>query len=162
MYCSGWQKQSFRNTSKKKLRSGSLLVELLCYAWWHILMDKIFKLFSLSTFHTYCLVPHIIPSVESSPVVGNAFTVSCNDWKEGTCANFNDWALKQFDFKEFDSDDEAEVPVHMMKAKDIKFERNDRKELILPPISNYRTVRQKQRVIRAYIGAVYRQSIQYI
>lgn len=106
--------------------------------------------------------PHLIPSVETSPEAGNAFTASCNDWKDGTYSNFNDWALKQFDLKELDSDDEGEVPVHLMKAKDIIFERKKTGEFILPPMSNYKTVRQKQRVVRGYIGAVYRQSIHSI
>jgi hypothetical protein len=57
-----------------------------------------------------------------------------------------------------ESDDEAEVPVHMQKAKDIKFERNKEGEYILPSMSDYGTVRQMQRVIRGYIGAVYRMS----
>jgi hypothetical protein len=95
-------------------------------------------------------------------VTGNAFTISCNDWKEGTYENFKDWALKQFDINPPDSDDEGEVPVQMMKAKDIKFEQKETGELILPPLSNYKTVRQKQRVVRGYIGAVYRQLIHYI
>jgi hypothetical protein len=65
--------------------------------------------------------------------------------------------LKQFEVKEMDSDDNAEVPVDFCKAKDIEFEKNDLGELILPPLSNFRTVRQKQRVVRGYIGAVYRE-----
>jgi hypothetical protein len=105
------------------------------------------------------LAPHLIPSVESSPEVGNAFTVSYSDWKAGTYENFKDWALKQFDVKELDSDDEVEVPVQMMKAKDIRFERSETGEFTLPPMSKYKTVRQKQRVVRGYIGAVYRQLI---
>lgn len=41
------------------------------------------------------------------------------------------------------------------KAKDIEFEKNEIGDCILPPISTYRTVRQKQRVVRGYIGARY-------
>lgn len=55
-----------------------------------------------------------------------------------------------------DSDDEAEIPVHRQKAKHIEFERNDVGDFILPPPSNYRLVRGRQRVVRGYIGAVYR------
>jgi hypothetical protein len=60
--------------------------------------------------------------------------------------------------KESDSDDDAEVPVHCLKAKDIQFVENDDGHFILPPLHNYRTVREKQRVVRGYIGAVYRMS----
>jgi hypothetical protein len=100
--------------------------------------------------------------METTPVVGNAFTTSCNNWKEGTYENFKDWALKQFDVRNSDSDDDGEIPVQMMKAKDIRFEQKETGEFILPPMSNYRTVKQKQRVVRGYIGAVYRQSIYFI
>ena len=94
--------------------------------------------------------------METSPLIGNSFANSCPDWREGTYENFKDWALKQFGMQEPDSDDEVEVPVQMQKAKDIKFNKNIRGEFILPPISNYKTIRQKQRVVRGYIGAVYR------
>ena len=53
------------------------------------------------------------------------------------------------------SDDEGEVPVHLQKAKNLQFEKNTRGDFVLPPLSNYRTVREKQRVVRGYIGAVY-------
>jgi hypothetical protein len=46
----------------------------------------------------------------------------------------------------------------MQKAKDIKFQKNEEGEYILPDMSNYRTIRQKQRFIRGYIGAIYRMS----
>jgi hypothetical protein len=95
-------------------------------------------------------------SMESAPLVGNSFTKACPDWREGTYENFKDWALKQFGLKEFDPDDNVEVPVHYQKAKDIEFEKNRRGEFILPPMSNYKTIRQKQRVVRGYIGAAYR------
>lgn len=100
--------------------------------------------------------------METTPVVGNAFTTSCSNWKEGTYENFKDWALKQFDVRDSDSDDEVEIPVQMMKAKDIRFEQKETGEFILPPMSNYKTVKQKQRVVRGYIGAVYRQSVNFI
>jgi hypothetical protein len=100
--------------------------------------------------------------MESSPKVGNTFTNSCAHWKTGTYENFQDWAVRQFGMEDLESDDEAEVPVHMQKAKDIVFERNGSGEFVLPPMDNYKTVRQKQRVIRGYIGAVYRKFICFI
>ena len=57
--------------------------------------------------------------------------------------------------EEVDSEDNGDVPVDFQRAKDIEFKKNERGEFILPPISTYDTVRQKQRVVRAYIGAVY-------
>jgi hypothetical protein len=121
------------------------------------MMEKTFTPFSWSMNLPYLHASYLISSVESSPLVGaNNFTSSTPDWREGTYENFKDWASKQFGTKEFDSDDEAEVPVHMTKAKLIPFERNKRGDLILPPMTDYKTVRQKQRVIRGYIGAVYR------
>ena len=41
------------------------------------------------------------------------------------------------------------------KAKDISFKRNESGKLILPPMTEYRKVHQKQRVVHAYAGAVY-------
>lgn len=96
-------------------------------------------------------------SVETSPLIGNTFTNSYQDWKEGTYDNFNNWALKQFGINELDSDEENEIPVHFQKAKDIEFETNRAGYLILPPLTNYKTIRQKQRVVRGYIGANYSQ-----
>jgi hypothetical protein len=96
-------------------------------------------------------------SVESSPVVGNAFTNSHPDWRDGTYENFKDWAVKQFGIEELDSDDEAEVPIKFRKAKDLSFEMNRRGYLTVPSMSNCRTIREKQRVVRGYIGAVYSQ-----
>jgi hypothetical protein len=96
-------------------------------------------------------------SIESPPCIGTSFTNSCPDWSEGTYDKFKEWALKQFEVKEMDSDDNTEVPVDYCKARDIEFEKNDLGELILPPLSNFGTVRQKQRVVRGYIGAVYRE-----
>ena len=64
--------------------------------------------------------------------------------------------MKQFGLKDLDSDDEADVPVHMQKAKDIMFERNKKGIYKLPHMSDFRTTRQRQRVVRGYIGAVYR------
>ena len=94
--------------------------------------------------------------------MGNSFTNSYPGWRAGTYENFKEWALKQFSVKEFDSDDNAEVPVHFQKAKDIEFKKNKAGEFILPPIQNFKTNRQRQRIVRGYIGAVYRQYIQSI
>ena len=95
-------------------------------------------------------------SVESSPHLGNSFTNSCPDWRDGTYENFKEWALKQFGVKELDSEDNAEVPVNFQKAKDLEFKKNASGKFILPPIGNFQTTRQRQRVVRGYIGAVYR------
>lgn len=89
-------------------------------------------------------------------MVGNCFTNSCSDWREGTYSNFKDWAVKQFGSKDQDEDDEDEdVPVHFIKAKDLTFETDKDGEFILPNFRNLKTIRQKQRVVRGYIGAVY-------
>jgi hypothetical protein len=96
--------------------------------------------------------------MESAPVVGNPFTTSCSDWKEGTYDMFRDWAMKQFGTKESDSDEEREVRAHMRKAKDISFDIDKRGMLILPPLSDFRWLREKQRTIRGYVGALYSQS----
>jgi hypothetical protein len=98
-------------------------------------------------------------SIEGTPSAGTAFTNSYADWREGTYELFKEWSLKQHGLKEPDSDDDTDVPVHLQKAKDIPFERNTIGDFILPPLSNFRTVRQKQRVVRAYIGAVYSMDI---
>jgi hypothetical protein len=74
---------------------------------------------------------------------------------------FGDWARKQFGAKEMDSDDEAEVPAHMQKAKDIQFEVNKKGYFILPPKTDIKTIKGRQRVIRGYIGAVYRASFHW-
>ena len=100
--------------------------------------------------------------MESSPIAGNSFTNACSDWRDGTYENFKEWSVKQFGLKELESDDEADVPVDMQKAKDIVFERNKKGEPILPDMSNYKMIRQKQRVVRGYIGAIYCMSFQLI
>ena len=56
-----------------------------------------------------------------------------------------------------ESDDEAEVPVDVQKAKDIEFERKKRGDYVLPPMGNFKFIKQRQRVVRGYIGAVYHQ-----
>jgi hypothetical protein len=57
-------------------------------------------------------------------MAGNSFTYSCGEWRNGTYENFKKWAVKQFGLKNLDSDEEADIPVHMQKAKDISFKRN--------------------------------------
>jgi hypothetical protein len=64
--------------------------------------------------------------------------------------------VKQFGIGEVESDDEAEVPADMMKAKDLTFETNVRGHFILPPLESLVNIKQRQRVVRGYIGAVYR------
>lgn len=96
-------------------------------------------------------------SVESTPNVGNAFTSACKDWREGTFENFKDWAVKQFGFEELDSEDEADPPVDAQKAKNLKFFRNEKGDFIVPKKSDFKLTKQRQRVIRGYIGAVYSQ-----
>ena len=87
----------------------------------------------------------------------NSFTNSYQDWREGTFENFKAWSLDQFCINPKDSDDEAEVPVNMVKVKDISFEKNWSGVCVLPPMGNYKTIKQKQRVMRGYIGATYSQ-----
>jgi hypothetical protein len=66
--------------------------------------------------------------------------------------------LKQFDLKHQDSDDDdVGVQVHMVKSKDLTFDKNKKGDFILPPMTDYRLIRQKQRVIRGFIGATYRE-----
>lgn len=98
-------------------------------------------------------------SIESTPLIGNAFTNSCDEWRDGTYENFKGWAVRQFGVEELDSNDEAEVPVDKQKSKDIVFEKNNRGHFILPPKQDFPKNRQRQKVIRGYIGAVYRKSI---
>ena len=73
---------------------------------------------------------------------------------------FKDWAVGQFDLKDGESDDEDVLPAQIPKARDIFFQKNKKGVYVVPPISNFKTVREKQRVVRGYIGAVYRKSIQ--
>jgi hypothetical protein len=122
-------------------------------------MEMRFSLSSLFIhFYHWCL-PQCISSVESSPNVGNAFTKSCDGWRDGTYENFKEWAVRQFGIEKLQPDDEGEVPADMQKAKDITFEKNERGHFILPPLANYNTTKQRQRVVRGYIGAVYRKQI---
>ena len=57
-------------------------------------------------------------------MVRNSFTNSCGDRRDGTYENFKEWSARQFQVKDLESDDKAEVPVDAQKAKDIEFERN--------------------------------------
>ena len=101
-------------------------------------------------------------SVETPPFSGNKFTHSNPDWQDGTNEKFNEWALGQFGLKDLDSDEDVEVPVNMQKAKDISFEINKRGHFILPPMSDFRYARDRQRVVRGYIGAVYSELIDFL
>ena len=119
-------------------------------------MERRFNLSSMSTPFYHCLLPKCFSSVESSPNVGNSFTKSFAGWGDGTYENFKEWSVRQFGIEKLEPDDEAEIPADMQKAKDITFEKNEKGHFILPPLSNYNTTKQRQRVVRGYIGAVYR------
>lgn len=119
-------------------------------------MEKRFRLFSMRLLFQALFKSQYIPSVESSQNVGNSFTNSCDTWRDGTYENFKEWAVKQFGMNDLESNDEAEVPVDMQKAKDIAFQKNGLGHLILPPLDGQNT-KQRQRLVRGYIGAVYRQ-----
>jgi hypothetical protein len=95
-------------------------------------------------------------SVQSAPIEGNSFTNSYPDWENGTNQLFLEWAKTQFGLKQRDPDESVEVPVRFKKAKEIEFTKNRQGEFILHPLSNYRRIKDKQRVVRGYIGAVYR------
>ena len=94
--------------------------------------------------------------MESSPLIGNSFTNTHKDWKEGMFENFKEWSLKQFGLQDLESGDE-EILVQHQKAKDIIFEKNSRGFFILPPLKDFSTIKAKQRVVRGYIGATYRE-----
>lgn len=64
--------------------------------------------------------------------------------------------MKQFGVEDVELDEEGGVPADVQKAKDMVFEKNDLGHFILPPIENYNTTKQRQKVVRGYIGAVYR------
>ena len=93
--------------------------------------------------------------METPLLVGNSFTNAHKDWKEGMYENFKEWSVKQFGHQPLESGDEAELPIEFQKAK----EKNHRGHFVLPPLKIYRTIKQKQRVIHAYVGAVYHKSI---
>ena len=97
--------------------------------------------------------------METPPLVGNSFINVHKDWKEGMYENFKEWSMKQFSHQPLESGDEAELPIEFQKAKDISFEKNHHGHFILPPLQRYRKIKQKQRVIRAYVRAVYCKSI---
>jgi hypothetical protein len=58
-----------------------------------------------------------------------------------------------------DKAEEGEVPVEFKKAKDISFTRNESGGLILPPMTDYKKIQQKQRLVHAYAGAMYGKSM---
>ena len=77
------------------------------------------------------------------------------DWSEGTYEKFKEWAVSHFGLKEGESDDEADVPANFMKAKNIKFRKDRHGVYVLPHISDYRKAKERQRVVRGYLGTVY-------
>ena len=48
----------------------------------------------------------------------------------------------KFGIEELDSNDEAEVPAHLQKARDLPFDKNNHGVFILPPMQNYKTIHQ--------------------
>jgi hypothetical protein len=137
-----------------KFTSGALIMCLVAYS------DGQESLSFQFVFFLYLFLFYdVFSSMETPPLVGNSFTNAHKDWKEGMYENFKDWSLKQFGHHPLESGDEAEVPIQFKKAKDISFEKNRRGHFVLPPLRTYRTIKEKQKVIRAYAGAVYRKSI---
>ena len=61
--------------------------------------------------------------VATTPNVGNSFTKSCNNWRDGTYENFTEWAVRQFGKKDLDLGED--IPVEMQKSKDIVFKKNE-------------------------------------
>lgn len=96
-----------------------------------------------------------IHRIETTSSKGSLFTKSYPDWREGTSNLFDEWSLQQLGVKEPVSEDEGEVPVHLRKAKSIEFALNSRGHFILPPLNTLKRTQAKQRMVRAYIGAVY-------
>ena len=98
--------------------------------------------------------------METPLLVGNSFTNAHKDWKEGMYENFKEWSVKQFSHQPLESGDEAELPIEYFKRLKISLlKRTIMGILFCPPLQIYRTIKQKQRVIHAYVGAVYRKSI---
>ena len=127
------------------------------------MMEQKFKTFSMSTYVRQSHPSNLSLSVESAPEVRNSFTHACPEWKEGTYKLFKDWAVKQFsDPRSEDEGKEGDAPVEYKKAKDISFKRNGSGGLILPPMSEYQKICQKQRVVCTYAGAVYSKSMHSI
>jgi hypothetical protein len=85
---------------------------------------------------------------------------ACPDWKKGTYKLFKDWAAKQLtDPQSEDEAEEGEVPVEFKKSKDISFPKSESGGLILLPMTDYKKIRQKQRLVCTYAGAVYSKSM---
>jgi hypothetical protein len=123
-------------------------------------MGWTFKLFSRCSDVDQWYTSNLSLSVESAPQVKNSFMHACPDWKEGTYELFKDWAAKQLtDPQSEDEAEEGKVPVEFKKAKDISFTRNESGGLILLPMTDYKKIQQKQRLVRTYAGAVYSKSM---
>jgi hypothetical protein len=58
------------------------------------------------------------------------------------------------DLQSEDEAEEGKVPVEFKKAKNISFMKNESGGLILPPMTDYKKIRQKQRLVHAYARAV--------
>jgi hypothetical protein len=124
------------------------------------MMGWTFKLFSRCSDVDQWRASNLSLSVESTPQVRNSFMHACPDWKEGTYELFKDWDAKQLtDLQSEDEAEEGEVPVEFKKAKDNSFTRNEGGGLILFPMTDYKKIRQKQRLVHAYAGAMYSKSM---
>jgi hypothetical protein len=64
--------------------------------------------------------------------VGKSSTNSCHEWRDGTYDNFKEWASRQFGVKDVVSEDEADIPVDLQKAKHIIFKKNKKGYFVLP------------------------------
>ena len=93
-------------------------------------------------------------SVESRAKVGKPFTSTCDGWEEGTYTNFREWIKGQYGLQSLNSKDEQGLPARQQKAKDITFKKTNGFR-VLPPRTGL-TVKDMQRVVRAYIGTCYR------
>ena len=69
--------------------------------------------------------------------------------------NFKDWSVKKIGHQPLESGDEAEFPIQFQYL----FIKEPLRVFHFAPLQNYRTIKQKQRVIWAYVGAVYHKSI---
>ena len=105
---------------------------------------------SFQFMYTFWLFMTYTFSMETPLLVGNSFTNAHKDWKEGMYKNFKEWSVKQFSHQPLESGDKAELPIEFQKAKDISLEKNHCRHF-LPPLQIYRTIKQKQRVIHAYV-----------
>ena len=99
-------------------------------------------------------------SAESHAKVGKPFMSAHNDWQEGTYTCFCEWIPVQYGIELPDSEDEAGLPAQQQRAKDITFVKKNGFR-VLPNRAGF-TVKDMQRVVRAYIGTCYHKSFKEI